>query len=128
MKCLTPTDKKKTEIKILLDAVLNIRLGVTEPVPYERVLRNVAKWYGVDRLCLIGIRRTFGLVKERRICMYLMHQLSNLEYEEIAAIMGKKNSISVVHGINKIVAAMKKEEKLRNEVLGIVEKIKYRNC
>ena len=93
IKCIEPADKKKREYNILLDAKMNISARIMEPVPYEIVLRNVAKWYGVDRMCLIGIRRTFGLVKERRICMYLMYQLRNLEYEEIAAIMGKKNII-----------------------------------
>lgn len=124
MKCLIPIDGKKSEADILLDAILNIRTGMKTPVQYEKILKTVSEWYGVEWMFLAGIHKKFGLTKEQRICMYLMHEISGLGYDEIAEIMGQRRSISVIHGIDRITTDMRKCEKLRNEVLGIVQKLK----
>lgn len=95
-----------------------------KPVHYEKILQVVSKWYGVDRICLIGICNNFKWAKEQRICMYLLRKLGNLKYTKIAEIMGRKDHMTVIHGINKIIVAMREDQMLRNEVLGITEKLK----
>lgn len=123
MKCLIPADKKKSAEDVLLDAVLNIRARIPEPVPCERILKVVLERYGVDWACLAS-RRKYGLSKEQRVYMYLLHEIGRLEYDQIAKIMGRKDYISVVYGIDRITRGMKKNEKLRIEILEIAEKLK----
>lgn len=124
MKCLIPTDEKKSEEDILLDAVMNVQAGITKPVQYVRILKAVSEQYGVDWIGLSGNRKKIGFTKEKSICMYLLHEIGSLGYDEIAEIMGQRRSISVIHGIDRITTDMRKCEKLRNEVLGIVQKLK----
>ena len=106
MKCLTPTDKKKTESDILLEAGINIRAGITEYIQREKILKTVAEWYGVDCICHVGIYKKQGLGKQRRICMYLLHEPGDLGYDEITEIMGQKSSINVMRKIEKVIVDM----------------------
>lgn len=124
MKCLIPTDKKKSAEDILLEAVLNIRAGIPEPVAYEKIINVVLEWYGVDLTYFSSNRRKLGLSKEQRVCMYLLHEIGRLEYDQIAKIMERKDSVSVVYDIDRITRGMKKNEKLRIEILEIAEKLK----
>lgn len=41
LKYLIPTDRRKNAADILLDAILNIRAGMAEPIPYRKVLKVV---------------------------------------------------------------------------------------
>lgn len=120
-KWIEPMDKKKTPEEILLNAVLDVGVGLEEPVPCEKIWKVVSEWYGVDWMYLTGIYKKVGLKKERRICMYLMYQCSNLSFDEIAKEMGIQNGVKVFREINELDSAMRKNEKLKNEVLEIIE-------
>jgi len=124
VKCLIPTDKKKSAEDIVLEAVLNIRAGIPEPVAYEKIINVVIEWYDVDWTCLSSNRKKFGLSKVQSVCMYLLHEIGRLEYDQIAKIMGRKDYISVVYGIDIITRGVKKNEKLRIEIWEIAKKLK----
>lgn len=123
-KWIEPMDKKKTPEEILLNAVLDVGAGFEEAVPCEKIWKVVSERYGVDWMYLTGIYKKAGLKKERRICMYLMHQCSALSFDEIAEEMGMKNGVKVLHEIHELDTSMRKNEKLRNEVLEIAEELK----
>lgn len=116
-KWIEPMDKKKTPEEILLNAVLNVGAGFEEPVSCEKIWKVISEWYGIDWMYLTGIYKKAGLKKERRICMYLMYQCSKLSPQEIAEGMGMKNGVRIICEINELDAAMRKNEKLRKEVL-----------
>lgn len=121
---IRPTDQKKDPEEILLDAVLDIGAGFEKAVPCEKVWKVVSEWYGIDWMHLTGIYKKTGLKKERRICMYLMHYCSKLDCEKIAEEMGVKNGMKVFYEINELDTAMRKDTKLRNEVLEILEELR----
>lgn len=124
IKWLEPTDKKITSEKILCDTVLDGVFEFKESIPCEKIWKVVSDWYGVDWMQLTGIDRKAGLKKERRICMYLMNQCSKLNYDEIAEEMGVKDGEKVFFEIHELCTAMKKDKKLRDEVLDIIERLK----
>ena len=124
MKYLIPTDKKKTESEILLEARMNIRTGIMESVQYEKIMKAVSECYGVDGLRLSCVCPQKGLAKEQRVCMYLLRELGGLGYDEIAEIMRQKESVSVVRKIDKVIADLQRDEELQNEIFGIVDKLK----
>lgn len=124
MKCLIPTDKKKSAEDVLMDAVLNIRAGIPEPVAYEKIINVVLEWYDVEWTCLSSNRKKLGLRKEQCVCMYLLYEIGRIEYNQIAKIMGRKDSVSIIYDIDRITRSMKKNEKLRIEILEIAEKLK----
>lgn len=123
-KWIEPTDKKKTPEEILLNAVLDVGASFEELVPCEKIWKVVSEWYGIDWTYLTGIYKKVGLKKERRICMYLMYQCSKLSFEEIAEEMGVKNGARIIHEIDALDTVIRKNKKLRSEVLEIVEKLK----
>lgn len=123
-KWIEPTDKKKTPEEILLDTVLDVETEFEEPVPCEKIWKAVSEKYGVDWMYLTGIYKKSGLKKERRICMYLMKKCGKFNYDEIAEEMSMKNGEIVFREIHALYTVMKKNEKLREEVLDIVEVLK----
>lgn len=124
VKWIEPMDKKKTPEEILLNAVLDVEAGFEEAVPCEKIWKVVSEWYEIDWTYLTGIYKKARLKKERRICMYLMHRCSNLSFDEIAEEMGVKNGARIIHEIDALDTVIRKNEKLRSEVLEIVEKLK----
>lgn len=121
---IRPTDQKKDPEEILLDAVLDVGAGFEKTVPCEKVWKVVSEWYGIDWMYLTGIYKKPGLKKERRICMYFMYHCSKLSIDQIAEEMSVKNGMKVFYEINELDTAMRKNAKLRNEVLEILEELR----
>lgn len=124
LKYLVPVDKKKTESEILLEAQINMGVEMVGLVQYERILKTVSEWYAIDWMNLFGICKKSELAKAQRICMFLLHKFGGLGYEEIAEIMRQKESINVVRKIDKVITELQRDEELRNEVFGIVNRLK----
>lgn len=125
MKKLQPIDQKKSEMEILIDAETKAVNAVDNRTPYLKIVNIVSEHYGIDWMYLVGMKKNVicSFRKERAICMYLIHELSGLEYEEIAEIMGKDDCKQVVKEIYQIEEEIKKNLKIRQECSDIMTKI-----
>lgn len=120
MKCLEPTDKVKTSYDILMDAQMDLRRYIQKPIKSVEVLHEVLQWYHITEEQLFLYRNN----QIKRVYMFLLHEVSFLNYEEIVEIVKCKNESEVIQGIEKIKERMRKDRYLLYEVAGIVERLK----
>lgn len=120
MKSLEPTDKRKNCMDILLDAQMDIRSYLTEPLDQEKLLEEVLRWYKITEQQLYQFR----YAKIRRLYMFLLHEACFWNYEKIAEATKCKNELEVIQHIEKIKAAMRKDKILLANAGGIVERLK----
>lgn len=120
MKCLEPTDKVKTNYDILIDAQMELRGYIQKPIKSVEVLHEVLQWYHITEEQLLLYRNN----QIKRVCMFLLHEVSFLNYEEIVKIIQCKNESEVIQGIEKIKEKMRRDRYLLYEIAGIVERLK----
>jgi len=120
MKSLEPTDKAKNCMDILIDAQMDIRSYLTEPLEPGRLLEEVLRWYKITEQKLYHFR----YIKVRRLYMFLLHEACFWNYEKIAEETKCKNELVAIQHIEKIKEAMRKDRILLAEAGGIVERLK----
>ena len=120
MKCLEPTDKTKTCLDILLEAQTDVSGYFKAPQKPEEVLQEILHQYGITETQLYQFR----YIKVKRLYMFLLHEVSSSNYEKIAELTKCRNELEVIHGIEKIKAAMRKDSALLAKAGEIVDRLK----
>ena len=59
------------------------------------------------------------IVLARHLIMYFLKTITNLPYEDIARLLGKKDHTTVMHAVSKIINQIPKDESLRRRVEAI---------
>jgi len=83
----------------------------------------VADYYKVDATELIGDRRSRDIMVPRQVCMYLLRSEFNFSFEKIGDEFGGRNHTTAMHSYNKMVKALKKNQKLVRDVNSIKKEI-----
>ncbi len=89
----------------------------------DRVLAEVASFFGVKIEDLKGKRRTQKVALPRQVAMYLMREMGGLSLVEIGRALGGRDHTTVLHGWQKIGAQMETDATLRQSVLAIKERL-----
>ena len=89
----------------------------------ELIIREVHKYYQIPIEDLLGKKRTKEIVTPRQITMYLLRHEASLSYPEIGKEMGGKDHSTIMHGCKKIEADVSKNQKIKDDLSGIKEKI-----
>lgn len=120
MRSLEPTDRAKNCMDILIDAQMDIRSYLTEPLDQGKLLEEVLRWYKITEQQLYQFR----YAKVKRLYMFLLHEACFWNYEKIAKATNCKNEFEVIQHIKKIKATMRKDKILLANAGGIVERLK----
>jgi chromosomal replication initiator protein len=106
---------------ITLDSVKDI-LGKISPkqttlgLTSKKVLKKVAEYFDITLEKLTGSSRKKELVVPRQICMFLMRQELNASYPNIGSELGGRDHTTAIHAFNKIAEEAKTNEKLKNDI------------
>ena len=92
-------------------------------IPISAILGACAVFYGVPISCLFAERRTKGIVKPRQIAMYLAKELTPRSLPDIGLRIGGRDHTTVLHGVRKIDALIKRDPNLAAEVATIRARI-----
>ena len=92
-------------------------------IPIGAILGACAVFYGVPVSSLFADRRTQVVVKARHIAMYLAKELTPRSLPDIGRRMGGKDHTTVLHGVRKIAALIKRDPDLAAEVATIRARI-----
>jgi len=92
-------------------------------IPISAILGACAVFYGVPISCLFAERRTKGIVKPRQIAMYLAKELTPRSLPDIGRRIGGRDHTTVLHGVRKIAALIKRDPNLAAEVATIRARI-----
>jgi len=88
-------------------------------VEVEEVIRAVAAHFGVKVSDLKGGRKTRDISLPRQVAMFLARQLTSASFPSIGKSLGGKDHSTVVKGVKKIKALIKKDPELRQRILAL---------
>lgn len=120
---------------LTLEAMKRAGLKITRETVEKKLLQNTAQKSSIitpkeiinavslqTKIRLKDIRtdnRKKQVVLARHLIMYFLKTLSNLPYEDIAHLLGKKDHTTVMHAVSKIINQIPKDEVLRHQVESI---------
>jgi chromosomal replication initiator protein len=85
----------------------------------QSIIECVAKYAGISMEDMTGKSRDKSIVVPRQIAMYLVREETSASLEQIGQLLGGRDHTTVMHGWDKISAAVQEDHQLRNEVLAV---------
>jgi chromosomal replication initiator protein len=89
----------------------------------KQVIEKTADFYDIGIDELTGSKRDKEIVLPRQIAMYIMREELHLSYPKIAKEVGRKDHTTIMHGVEKIEKEIDSNERLRQEINLIKERI-----
>lgn len=94
-----------------------------EKVKVPKVLKEVAKSFGVTVKELKGPRRTKELALARQVAMYILREEFNYKLEEVAKFLNREDHTTVLHAIDKVKSKMMLQDGFNRQVAQIITSI-----
>jgi chromosomal replication initiator protein len=89
----------------------------------EMIIKTVSEHYGVELHVLTGRGRSRNIVVPRQVAMYLLREETESSLVEIGNLLGGRDHTTVIYGCEKIGEEINADNRLRNEVLTIRERL-----
>lgn len=89
----------------------------------KRLLNAVAEFFDITIDDLIGNSRKRELVVPRQITMWLMREEMSASYPNIGQELGGRDHTTAMHACNKIAECMAKDEKIKNDVASLRQRL-----
>ncbi|WMC91102.1 chromosomal replication initiator protein DnaA [Kineothrix sp. MB12-C1] len=87
------------------------------------IINIVSEHFGVHPDDITSKKRNSEFVEPRQVVMYLCRSMTDISYQNIGKILGKKDHTTIIHGVNKITEELNNNEELKNKVEIIKKKI-----
>jgi chromosomal replication initiator protein len=85
----------------------------------QSIIACVAKYFSLSMEDLTGKSRDKSVVLPRQISMYLVREETSASLEHIGQLLGGRDHTTVMHGWDKISAALQEDHQLRSDVLAV---------
>lgn len=82
----------------------------------ELIIQVVSDHFGITPLDIASQKRTKDVVFPRQIAMYLCRTMTDTPLQTIGKYLGGRDHTTIIHGHDKILADMGKNESLRNTI------------
>ncbi len=82
----------------------------------KKIIKIISEYFELKIDDLKGSSRKKELVTPRQICMYLMRKEINASYPNIGSELGGRDHTTAIHAYNKIVASIKSDDKIKNDI------------
>ncbi len=118
--------EKNKEINIALaeEALKDIVApGDSKAVTPERIMQVVADHFNITTLDIISQKRSKDISYPRQITMYLCRTMTGISLQDIGRALGGRDHSTILHGIDKITADLKKDPILQNTIDILKKKI-----
>ncbi|MBU1037132.1 chromosomal replication initiator protein DnaA [Patescibacteria group bacterium] len=90
----------------------------------KKIIKIVSEYFDISIESLIGNCRRKELVIPRQIVMYLMREEIKSSYPSIGQELGGRDHTTAIHACNKIIRFLEKDEKMKND-LGLIKQKLY---
>lgn len=87
------------------------------------IIDVVSEHFNVSRDDITSKKRSQEYVLPRQIIMYLSRTMTSASLQTVAALLGKKDHTTIIHGVDKIGEMIKTDEDLRNKIDTIKKKL-----
>jgi chromosomal replication initiator protein len=94
------------------------------PITPQLILEETAKFYGFTVEEIISKHRQRPLVTARQVAMYVMRELTELSYPNIAREFGGRDHTTVIHAVEKIGALMSKDRQIYDQVTRLQQAVR----
>ena len=82
----------------------------------KKIKKIISEYFDISLEEIIGTCRRKELVIPRQICMYLMRKELNSSYPNIGQEVGGRDHTTAIHAFNKIKKEINKDEKIKNDI------------
>lgn len=126
IKVVAFAELNKREItEILVDeALYDISQTAPKKISIETVLKAVTDHYRMGLNDLKSKNRSSGVAFSRHVAMYLCRNLVDASTIKIGSELGGRDHSTVIHGIQRIEEKLEGDPAFRNEIEGLIQKIK----
>ena len=94
------------------------------PITPQLILDETAELFGFTTDEIISKHRQRPLVTARQIAMYVMRELTELSYPNIARVFGGRDHTTVIHAVEKIGALMSKDRQIYDQVTLLMQHVR----
>ena len=94
------------------------------PITPQLILDETAELFGFTIDEIISKHRQRPLVTARQIAMYVMRELTELSYPNIARVFGGRDHTTVMHAVEKIGGLMPKDRQIYDQVTLLMQRVR----
>jgi chromosomal replication initiator protein len=94
------------------------------PITPQLILDETSELFGFTIEEIISKHRQRPLVTARQIAMYVMRELTDLSYPNIARVFGGRDHTTVIHAVEKIGALMSKDRQIYDQVTLLMQHVR----
>ncbi len=113
--------------KVTLDAVDRYfsqrQVRITRKVSPNDIIRIVCTFYNVKQSQIKSPVRSESIAMARQIVMYLIRHELNMNYEDIAHLLNRKDHTTVMHGYDKVQNMIMKDQNFKEEIDNITQSL-----
>ncbi len=108
--------------------ILKEILPETKPkkITSRAIMTETAKFFGVSVADLTGESRSRFISYPRQVAMYLSREMTDHSLPKIGADFGGRDHTTVMHGVKKISASLKKDQEVKMQVQELINRIKQK--
>lgn len=113
----------------MVSSLLRIKVSPLGPqkqiarVSAQEVLEVVAGYFNIKPTAIKGPRRDRPLARPRQVFMYLCRTELGLTFDDIGGTLGGRDHTTIMHGVELITKELPTNERLRDAVVGIKQKL-----
>ncbi|MEI7644553.1 MAG: chromosomal replication initiator protein DnaA [Chloroflexales bacterium] len=89
----------------------------------DQIIVAVSEHFGVDMRVMQGRGRSRNIVIPRQVAMYLLREETECSLVDIGKLLGGRDHTTVMYGCDKIAEEINADNRLRNEVISIRERL-----
>jgi chromosomal replication initiator protein len=93
----------------------------------RQILSETAKYFGISVAEMTGKDRSKHISYPRQVAMYLVRELTDSSLPKIGDDFGGRDHTTVMHGISKIAASIKKDQEIKIQVQELENRIKQKD-
>jgi chromosomal replication initiator protein len=94
------------------------------PITPQLILDETSELFGFEVEEIISKHRQRPLVTARQISMYVMRELTELSFPNIARVFGGRDHTTVMHAVEKIGALMSKDRQIYDQVTLLMQRVR----
>ena len=100
----------------LLNDMLSVSKQNSGYFPATQIINSVSDYYGISPDDITGKKRDLKTSRARHVVMYLLRQQNHTNLSEIGRILGNRDHSTVIHGCQKITAAIATDSQLSKSI------------
>ncbi len=121
--CVFANLEKRPVTLDLAEEALKDTIETQKEITPEFIMEIVAEHYNITVNDILSRKKNKEIANPRQICMYLIRKYTNCSLQIIGKIMGNRDHSTILHGHEKILDLLSKDENLKANVDILVKKL-----